>query len=424
MIEANNPELKSWIDVERGSDFPIQNLPFGMIRPQNSDPRPATRIGDTAIDLSVLADFGYFDHLEIDDLSVFYQPVLNPLIALGKPLSSGIRKSLSELFRLNNTDLQQDEEARNLALIPINQVKMEMPVAVGDYTDFYSSIEHATNVGVMFRDPANALFPNWKHLPVGYHGRSSSIVVSGTNIYRPKGQTMINESSSPVFGPSKLVDFELEMAFITGKESKLGESIPIEQTEDYIFGMVLFNDLSARDIQKWEYVPLGPFLAKSFGSVISPWIVTMEALQPFRVEGPKQDPPVLPYLTSEGKDNYDIQLEVSLTPDNGAETTLCRSNYRYLYWSVKQQLAHQTVNGCNIRIGDMYGSGTISGSAPDSYGSMLELSWQGTKPIPLNEGGERKFIQDHDTITMRGHCQNNKVRIGFGECITKILPAN
>ncbi|OFY49262.1 MAG: fumarylacetoacetase [Bacteroidetes bacterium GWF2_41_31] len=424
MIEANNPELKSWIDVRKGSDFPIQNLPFGMIRPQNGDPRPATRIGDTAIDLSVLADFGYFDHLEIDDLSVFYQPVLNPLMALGKPMWSGIRKSLSELFSLNNTDLQQDEEARNLALIPINQVKMEMPVAVGDYTDFYSSIEHATNVGVMFRDPANALFPNWKHLPVGYHGRSSSIVVSGTNIYRPKGQTMINESSSPVFGPSKLVDFELEMAFITGKESKLGESIPIEQTEDYIFGMVLFNDLSARDIQKWEYVPLGPFLAKSFGSVISPWIVTMEALQPFRVEGPKQDPPVLPYLKSDGKDNYDIQLEVSLTPDNGAETTISRSNYKYLYWSVKQQLAHQTVNGCNIRVGDMYGSGTISGPTTDTFGSMLELSWQGTKPISLNEGGDRKFIQDHDTITMRGHCQNDRVRIGFGECITKILPAN
>jgi len=424
MIESNNPELKSWIDVAKGSDFPIQNLPFGMIRPQNGDPRPATRIGDTAIDLSVLADFGYFDHLEIDDLSVFYQPVLNPLIALGKPMWSGIRKSLSELFRLNNTDLQQDEEARNLALIPINQVKMEMPVAVGDYTDFYSSIEHATNVGVMFRDPANALFPNWKHLPVGYHGRSSSIVVSGTNIHRPKGQTTINGASSPVFGPSKLVDFELEMAFITGKESKLGESIPIEQTEEYIFGMVLFNDLSARDIQKWEYVPLGPFLAKSFGSVISPWIVTMEALQPFRVEGPKQDPPVLPYLKSEGKDNYDIQLEVSLTPDNGAETTLCRSNYKYLYWSVKQQLAHQTVNGCNIRIGDMYGSGTISGPSPDSYGSMLELSWQGTKPISLNEGGDRKFIHDNDTITMRGHCQNNRLRIGFGECLTKILPAN
>jgi len=227
-----------------------------------------------------------------------------------------------------------------------------------------------------------------------------------------------------VLGSSKLVDFELEMAFITGKESKLGESIPIEQTEEYIFGMVLFNDLSARDIQKWEYVPLGPFLAKSFGSVISPWIVTMEALQPFRVEGPKQDPPVLPYLKSEGKDNYDIQLEVSLTPDNGAETTLCRSNYKYLYWSVKQQLAHQTVNGCNIRIGDMYGSGTISGPSPDSYGSMLELSWQGTKPISLNEGGDRKFIHDNDTITMRGHCQNNRLRIGFGECLTKILPAN
>ncbi|MFA5417508.1 MAG: fumarylacetoacetase [Bacteroidales bacterium] len=423
MIEANNPELKSWIEVEPDSDFPIQNLPFGIIRPVHGDPRPATRIGNIAIDLSVLADFGFFDHLDIDDLSVFYQPILNPLMAQGKPIWSAIRKTLSDLFRLESTELLQNEEARNLALIPIEEVVMEMPVMVGDYTDFYSSLEHATNVGTMFRDPANALYPNWKHLPVGYHGRCSSIVVSGTNIHRPKGQTLPKDASKPVFGPSKLVDFELEMAFITGKESNLGESISTDQAGDYIFGLVLFNDLSARDMQKWEYVPLGPFLAKNFGSVISPWIVTLEALEPFRVDGPAQDPPVLPYLIDSGSNSYNIQLEVVLTPPSGQPNTLCISNFKHMYWSINQQLAHQTVNGCNVRIGDMYGSGTISGPTPDSYGSMLELSWQGTKPIHLNDGTERKFIQDNDTITMRGYCVNGTTRLGFGECVTKILPA-
>ncbi len=423
MIKANNPDLRSWIKVSNDSDFPIQNLPFGIIQIGDMSPHPATRVGDTAIDLSVLADFGYFDHLDIDDLGVFYQPVLNPMIGLGKPMWSAIRHTLSELFTEGNNDLRDNQDAVDLAFFHVNQVQMKMPVLVGDYTDFYSSIEHATNVGVMFRDPANALFPNWRHLPVGYHGRSSSIVVSGTNIYRPKGQTMPKEATEPVFGPSRLVDFELEMAFITGKDTTLGESVPTSQALDHIFGMVLFNDLSARDIQKWEYVPLGPFLAKNFGSVISPWIVTLEALEPFRVSGPEQNPAVLPYLQTSGANNYDIHLEVGLTPESGTETLLTRSNTKYLYWSMAQQLAHQTINGCNIRIGDMYGSGTISGPTPDSYGSMLELSWQGTKPIALDGGGERKFIADNDTITMRGFCKNSRVRIGFGECVTKILPA-
>ena len=423
MIKANNPALTSWIEVKSESDFPIQNIPFGIVRTKENAVRPATRIGDTVIDLSVLADFGYFDHLEIDDLSVFYQPVLNPMIAVGKPYWTSIRQTLSDLFSVNNQDLQNDTEARALAMLPVDEIQMSMPVVVGDYTDFYSSIEHATNVGIMFRDPDNALFPNWKHLPVGYHGRSSSIVVSGTDIHRPKGQTLPKEATNPIFGPSKLVDFELEMAFITGKGTALGESVTTEQANEYIFGMVLFNDLSARDMQKWEYIPLGPFLAKNFGSVISPWIVTLEALEPFRVDGPEQKPAVLPYLQSSGKNNYDIHLEVGLTPESGTETLLSQSNTKYLYWSINQQLAHQTVNGCNIRVGDMYGSGTISGPTPGSYGSMLELSWQGTKPIPLNGGGERKFIQDNDTITMRGYCKKDKLRIGFGDCTTKILPA-
>ncbi len=421
-IKANDQNLKSWIEVPKGSDFPIQNIPFGMVS-VNGDPKPATRIGNTVIDLSVLADFGYFDEVGIDDLSVFYAPMLNDFIALGKQARIAVRERLSELFCNGCNELESNMEARELALKPIGEVEVLMPVAVGDYTDFYSSIEHATNVGKMFRDPDNALLPNWRHLPVGYHGRSSSIVVSGTNIHRPKGQTKPDEDKPPVFGPCKLFDFELEMAFITSAKTDLGQSIPIDQAEDHIFGLVLFNDLSARDIQKWEYVPLGPFLSKSFGSVISPWIVTLEAFEPFRVEGPKQEPEVLPYLQSTGKKNYDIELEVYIQPENAEASRVCQSNFRYMYWNMAQQLAHQSVNGCNINPGDMYASGTISGPTPDAYGSMLELSWRGTKPLKMKDGSERKFIHDHDTIIMKGFAQNNKVRIGFGESVTKVLPA-
>jgi fumarylacetoacetase len=300
---------------------------------------------------------------------------------------------------------------------------MMMPVNVGDYTDFYSSEEHATNVGKMFRDPENALLPNWKHIPVGYHGRSSSIVVSGTPIHRPKGQTKADDQESPAFGPSRLVDFELEMAFITGGPTQLGESIPVNEAEDYIFGLVLFNDLSARDIQKWEYVPLGPFLGKNFGSVVSPWIITLDALEPFRTEGPEQEPEVLPYLRYEGRRSFNINLEVYLQPLRQEAHRICRSNFRYMYWNMSQQLAHHTVNGCNINVGDMYASGTISGPTADSFGSMLELSWKGTRPISLPGGEERKFIQDNDTIIMKGYSEGNGIRIGFGEVRTTILPA-
>jgi len=275
----------------------------------------------------------------------------------------------------------------------------------------------------MFRDPDNALFPNWRSLPVGYHGRASSIVVSGTDINRPNGQTLPAGEEKPIFGPSRLFDFELEMAFITGKQTKLGDSIKVEDADDYIFGMVVFNDLSARDIQKWEYVPLGPFLSKSFGSVISPWIVTLDALEPFRVEGPKQEPEVLPYLQTQGKRNLDIDLKVFIKPENGEETMVSNSNYKYLYWNMAQQLTHQTINGCNINVGDMYASGTISGPTSDAYGSMLELSWGGKKTLKLKDGSERKFILDNDTIIMRAYAEKNGVRIGFGESVTKVLPA-
>lgn len=375
------------------------------------------------IDLSALADYGFFDTFGIKDLSPFYAATLNEFIALGKETTSKVRRRIIEIFSMENPELRDDEEAIFAILHKISDVEMMMPVDVGDYTDFYSSKEHATNVGIMFRDPDNALLPNWLHIPVGYHGRSSSIVVSGTDIQRPKGQTKADDESVPKYGPSRLMDFELEMAFITGKRTLLGESIDVDKAEDYIFGMVIFNDLSARDIQKWEYVPLGPFLGKNFGSVISPWIVTLDALEPFRAQSPNQSPEVLEYLHTSGKKSFDIDLEVFIKPESGEENLVCKSNFKYLYWNMSQQLAHQTVNGCNINVGDMYASGTISGPSPDSYGSMLELSWKGTKPLKLSDGTERKFLLDNDTIIMRAHAENEGLRIGFGEVKTKILPA-
>ncbi len=423
MIKENDPGLESWIEIPKNSDFPVQNIPFGVIKNNDGNISCATRIGDYAIDLSALAHLGYFKNTGVNDNEVFSKPYLNDFIACGKPVWRSVRNRIIGLFEKSNPELQNHPDAIAKVLIPIQDVEMQLPVKVGDYTDFYSSIEHATNVGIMFRDPENALLPNWRHLPVGYHGRTSSIVVSGTEIHRPNGQMKPENSDKPVFGPSKSLDFELEMAFITGASTKLGETIPVEKAEDYIFGLVLFNDLSARDIQSWEYVPLGPFLAKNFGSVVSPWIVTLDALAPFRTAGPRQEPEVLPYLKYEGKKNYDIDLEVLIQPEKGSENRVCRSNFKYLYWNMCQQLAHQTVNGCNINIGDMYGSGTISGPTPDSFGSMLELSWKGTKPLKLSDGSERKFINDNDTIIMRGSAEKNGLRIGFGECRTKILPA-
>ncbi|MBL7778817.1 MAG: fumarylacetoacetase [Chitinophagales bacterium] len=422
MSRANNPNLKSWVEVKPGSDFPIQNLPFGMFMTSQMTSRAGVAIGEYILDLAVIAEAGLFDGIKFDkkDLS---RPLLNWFIGSGKKVTTAVRERVSDLLNADNDELRDNAELKAKALVKQSEAQMLMPVRIPNYTDFYSSKEHATNVGIMFRDPANALLPNWKHLPVGYHGRASSIVVSGTPIHRPKGQTKADDATAPSFGPSKLLDFELEMAFITGKDIELGESISTAKAEDYIFGMVLFNDWSARDIQKWEYVPLGPFLAKNFGSTISPWIVTLEALEPFRVETPMQEPEVLPYLKFEGKKNFDINLEVEIIPKNGKGKVVSRSNFKYMYWNMAQQLAHHTVNGCNICVGDLYASGTISGPTPDSYGSMLEISWQGKKPIQMPDGTERKFILDNDTVTMRGWCEKDGVRIGFGECSGKILPA-
>lgn len=423
MTHANNPKLKSWVEVPKGSDFPIQNLPFGIFKTRYLSPVAGVAIGNHVLDLVYLHENGFLDGLGLPP-GIFNQRYLNDFMALGKKKSREVRERISELLRADHDELKTNIAAREIALIPMNEVQMLIPVRIPNYTDFYSSEEHATNVGTMFRDPKNALLPNWKHLPVGYHGRASSIVVSGTSIHRPKGQIKPLDTELPVFCPTHKLDFELEVAFLTCSETKLGQSISTREAEDHIFGFVLFNDWSARDIQQWEYVPLGPFLGKNFGSTMSPWIVTMDALEPFRVAGPEQHPHVLPYLSYEGSKNFDIRLEVLIQPNHSEATTVCRSNFKYMYWNVNQQLAHHTVNGCNIQVGDLYASGTISGPSPGSYGSMLELAWNGQKPLTMPDGTERKFIEDGDTVIMKGLAEKNGVRIGFGECKGKILPAN
>lgn len=434
--------LKSWIPVDTNSDFPIQNLPFGIFSPPKAFtakydkakdilPRVGVAIGEYVLDLLELKKTGVFNALNFDT-NVFAKSTLNDFISLGKKTTDAVRQRISKLLEERNPELRDDEKTRVKVFHKMSEVEMLLPIEIKDYTDFYSSMEHARNVGMMFRDPANALLPNWKHLPVGYHGRSSSIVVSGTNFHRPKGQMKAPSKSPPtgetlkdtqseesiIFGPTKQLDFELEMAFVVGKETKLGESVTTKNAEEYIFGMMLFNDWSARDIQSWEYVPLGPFLGKNFCSSLSPWVVTMDALEPFRIAGPKQEPEVLPYLQFFGQKNYDINLEVIIN-----DTPLSRSNFKFMYWNMCQQLAHHTVNGCNIRVGDLMASGTISGPTPDSYGSMLELSWKGTKPIKMKDGSERKFINDNDTVIMRGFAEKDGLRVGFGEVKGKVLPA-
>ncbi len=414
--------LNSWVQVPKDSDFTIYNLPFGVFKNKRLSPRAGIAIGDKIVDLAVLHDEGFFADLSQLPHDIFLRESLNDFISLGKSVTRRVREIVQELLKEDNESLRE-HQIRGKAMVNRKEAQMLMPVKVGDYTDFYSSMEHATNVGTMFRDPDNALLPNWKHIPVGYHGRASSIVPSGIPIHRPKGQFKDPDQDLPQFGPSRRLDFELELAFITGRQTKMGDSISTEEAEDFIFGFVLFNDWSARDIQAWEYVPLGPFLGKNFASSISPWIVTLEALDIFRLAGPKQDPEVLPYLKCEKDHAFDINLEVLIQPDGKKETKVCASNFKYMYWNVAQQLAHHTVNGCNINVGDMYASGTISGPTEDSYGSMLELAWKGTKPVKLDDGSERKFIEDGDTVVMKGYCKRDHIRVGFGEVATQILPA-
>ncbi|KAL6263361.1 hypothetical protein P5V15_006156 [Pogonomyrmex californicus] len=415
--------MKSFVNYSATCDFPIENLPYGIFSTKDKpEKKIGVAIGDEILNLNAIAN--YFDGpLLQDKQDVFRCDCLNEFMSLGRPAWLEARSKLQDLLSMSNPILQ-DPEIRSKVFIAQKDAIMHLPAKIGDYTDFYSSINHATNVGIMFRGKENPLMPNWKYLPVGYHGRASSIVVSGTPIRRPRGQTLPVEGAAPVFGPCRLMDFELEVAFFVGPPTNLGDTVPASKAYDHIFGMVLMNDWSARDIQKWEYVPLGPFGSKNLGTTISPWIVTMEALEPFKVSNMVQDPEPFPYLQHTESCNFDIRLEVDLKSPSGVVTTLCRSNFKHMYWTPQQQLAHHTVTGCNLNSGDLMGSGTISGDTPGSYGSMLELCWKGTHPIPLKDGTTRKFLQDGDEVTIRGYCIGDGYKIGFGSCTGKLLPVN
>ncbi len=412
--------MKSFIDYPSDSHFPIQNLPYGVFSRDGSDERRiGCAIGDQVLDLSELEKRKQLSS------SYFQSGSLNQFMAAGKSEWQRIRVEIQDLLCNTELELYCNRVLRDRVLIPQSGVRMHLPAEIGDYTDFYSSRQHATNVGMMFRDPANALLPNWLHIPVGYHGRASSVVVSGTPLRRPNGQTKADDANAPRFGPCRLLDFELEMGFFVGPGNELGKPLSTAEAADHIFGLVLVNDWSARDIQKWEYVPLGPFLAKNLATSVSPWVVPLAALEPFKIDGPKQnDPEPLPYLRYNGQWTYDVHLEVGLKPANSdTATTIARSNYKYMYWNMVQQLTHHSITGCNLRPGDLLASGTISGETPDSYGSMLELAWRGTKPLQLDNGEFRKFLLDGDSVIMTGWAQGDGYRIGFGEVEGTVLPA-
>ena len=415
MIKANDITRKSWIKYDKNTDFPIQNIPFGVFKTVNENIHVGTIIGKTVISLSSLEELGYFTNTPLEKDTFTKSTNLNPFLKQGKRIWRMVRDRIAVLFDAENMELQNNESDKKEILFLEKDTRSIMPIKIGDYTDFYSSKDHAMNVGKMFRDPENALLPNWLHLPVGYHGRASSIVISGTNIKRPSGQILPKGAQEPIVSKSRLLDFELEMAFVTGQGKSLGEAISTKEAEDYIFGLCLFNDWSARDIQKFEYVPLGPFLGKSFASSISPWIVTLDALEGFKVRGEKQIPEVKEYLQYQGAKNYNINLEVLIETSNKSTTTISRSNFKYMYWNMCQQLAHHTINGCNIQAGDLMASGTISGPKESEYGSMLELSWGGTKELKLNDHEKRKFLQDNDTVIMKAFAKNENIKIGFGE---------
>ncbi|BAN22297.1 fumarylacetoacetase [Caballeronia insecticola] len=416
------PTLKSWIESanDPASDFPIQNLPFGIFSDAvNPQPRAGVAIGDWIADLAALEEARL-----IDANGTFRAPRLNDFIALGRERWRAVRIALSGLFAHGNATLRDDAALRRRALVPRTDATMHLPVEIPGYTDFYSSKEHATNVGSMFRDPKNALLPNWSEMPIGYNGRASSVVVSGTPVRRPNGQLKLPDQERPVFGACRKLDIELETGFIIGRGNALGEPIACEDAETHIFGMVLLNDWSARDIQQWEYVPLGPFNSKGFATTISPWIVTLDALEPFRTATPVQEPQPLDYLRHEGDHAFDIELAVSLRAEGARKpTTIARTNFRLMYWSMAQQLVHHTVAGCNTRVGDLMGSGTISGATPESCGSLLESTWNGQRPLKLEEGGERAFLQDGDEVTITGWCQGEGYRVGFGSCVGQVLAA-
>lgn len=415
--------LKSFIEISPDSHFPMENLPYGVFKPdESSAPRPGVAIGDYVLDLQVIASAGLFNAPILTNSDCFHQPNLNKFLEMGRPAWKEARATIQKLLSSMEPALRDNANLKQKALIPAVKVQMLLPMAIGDYTDFFSSMHHAKNCGLMFRGPENAINPNWFHLPIAYHGRASSIVVSGTDIIRPRGQGHPS-GNSPYFGPSRKLDFELEMAAVVGPGNKLGESVDVNEAAEHIFGLVLMNDWSARDIQAWEYVPLGPFLGKSFGTTISPWIVTLDALEPFGCDAPQQNPCPLPYLAEKISKNYDISLEVQIRPaGEEASYVVTRSNFNHLYWTVTQQLAHHTINGCNLRPGDLLGTGTISGPEPESYGCLLELTWNGQKTVSLG-GATRKFLEDGDEVIFTGCCKGNGYNVGFGMCSGKIVPS-
>ncbi|ENU30169.1 fumarylacetoacetase [Acinetobacter sp. NIPH 1852] len=416
--------LTSFLEIDPQSDFTMHNLPYGIFSEiAQANKRVGVAIGDWVIDLAVLETHGL---LQLDgNQNYFNQPTLNTFIESGKQNWQKVRQTLQNLLSIDNPTLRDNAELRKLVLLQQNTVTLHLPIHVPGYTDFYSSKEHATNVGTMFRDPKNALLPNWSELPVGYNGRASSVIVSGTDIVRPSGQIKLPNSERPIFSATRKLDFELETAFIVGKATKLGQPISIEDASDHIFGMVLLNDWSARDIQQWEYVPLGPFNAKTFASAISPWVVTMEALELFKVKGPTQQPQPLRYLQENIANSYDIHLSVEVqTPQSQKSEVICQTNFKYMYWSMAQQLTHHTIAGCNVQVGDLMGSGTISGPTEDSYGSLLELTWNTTKPLTLSNGETRGFLEDGDRVVMKGYCEKDGIRVGFGQVENTILAAH
>jgi len=417
--------IMSWVTVTTDSHFPIQNLPYGVFSTVSEPgPRIGVAIGSHVLDLAKISHL-FTGPLLAHHQDVFTANTLNSLMGLTREHWAEARATITSLLSADNPTIRDDDHLRNIALVSQDQVKMHLPASIGDYTDFYSSLDHATNVGTMFRGKENALMPNWKYLPVGYHGRASSVVVSGTPIRRPLGQTKPVDTEPPKFGPCRLMDFELEMAFFVGGPAKdLGNPIKIDEADEHIFGMVVMNDWSARDIQKWEYVPLGPFGAKNLGTSISPWVVTMEALKPFALPNYVQDPTPFPYLQHADPYTFDVNLEVAIKPAGSpSSSVVAQSNFKYMYWTMKQQLAHHTITGCNMKPGDLLASGTISGPEPSSFGSMLELSWRGSKPVPLSDGGERKFLQDGDTVIMTGLCKGQGYNVGFGSVEGVVLPA-
>ncbi len=410
--------LPSWVQSANSADapFPLNNLPYGVFSTQQLSPRCGVAIGDQVLDLRACEAAGI---VQLGHEPVFAEPSWNQLMELGAPSWHQLRARLTELLGANSSHQQKLQSK----LIPLAQAQLHMPFEVREFTDFYAGKHHATNVGTMFRGPENALPPNWLHIPIGYNGRASTVIVSGTPIRRPNGQSKAPSAAVPSFGPSTRLDIECELGAIVGTSSAIGEPITVEQADAMIFGYVLLNDWSARDIQAWEYQPLGPFQAKSFATAISPWIVTSAALEPFRVSTPARERELLPYLHEPRPMLYDINIDIELQPENGASSRIASTNYREMYYSAAQQLAHHASSGCAMRSGDLIGSGTISGQEKSQRGSLLELTWGGKEPLELPDGSQRSFVEDGDTLSLIGAAHGQGYTIGFGSCSNKILPA-